>query len=71
MKFAASLIAFGATEYTSINIIGFNAPEWVITFMGSLFCRCLPTGIYTTNNKVVCEYIAENSECKIVVAENM
>ena len=71
MNYAASLIAFGAEEYTSINIIGFNSPEWHISFLGSLFCRCLPTGIYTTNNQNTCEYIAKNSECKIVISENM
>lgn len=71
MNFAASLIAYRFSEHTSINIIGFNSPEWAITFFGTLFARCLPTGIYTTNSNEVCEYIVENSECKIVVSENM
>lgn len=71
MNFAASLIAHRFPEHTSINIIGFNSPEWAITFYGSLFGRCLPTGIYTTNSDEVCEYIVENSECKVVVSENM
>lgn len=55
---------------SAINIIGFNAPEWNITFFGSIFARCLPVGIYTTNHKSVCQFIGRHSECKIVVAEN-
>lgn len=70
-NFAASLIAYRFPEHTSINIIGFNSPEWAITFYGSLFARSLPTGVYTTNSLPVCEYIVENSECKMVVSENL
>jgi long-chain-fatty-acid--CoA ligase ACSBG len=54
MKFAASLIAYKFKEYTSVNIIGFNAPEWAITFYGTLFARAIATGIYTTNSPQVC-----------------
>jgi len=32
--------------------------------------RCIPVGIYTTNNKETCDYIAKHSEAKIVLAEN-
>lgn len=31
----------------------------------------MATGIYTTNSQQVCEFIAENSECKVIVAENI
>jgi long-chain-fatty-acid--CoA ligase ACSBG len=30
----------------------------------------LPVGVYTTNNSEACYYIAENSECSVVVVEN-
>lgn len=56
---------------SAVNIIGFNAPHWNITFFGSIFARCLPVGIYTTNSEGSCAYIAEHSECKVVVAENL
>jgi long-chain-fatty-acid--CoA ligase ACSBG len=68
--FGRALIALGVEEHTSLNLIGFNAPEWNIAFFGSIFARCLPTGIYTTNSVKSCEYVAQHSECKIVVAEN-
>jgi long-chain-fatty-acid--CoA ligase ACSBG len=48
--FAKALIAAGCPEFTSVNIIGFNSPEWNISFLGSIFARSLPTGIYTTNS---------------------
>lgn len=52
------MIAYQFNEFTSMNIIGFNSPEWAIAFFGGLFSRAIPTGIYTTNSQEVCEYIA-------------
>ena len=51
VKFAASMIAYKFPQYTSINIIGFNSPEWAIAFFGGLFSRSISTGIYTTNSQ--------------------
>ncbi len=68
MKFAASMIAYQFPQFTSVNIIGFNSPEWAIAFYGSLFARSIATGIYTTNSQQVCEFIAENSDCKLLIA---
>lgn len=69
-KFAKALIAFNCPEHTTINIIGFNSPEWCFAFFGSLFARCLPVGIYSTNNVEACEYVATHSEAKIILSEN-
>lgn len=52
--FGKSLIALGVTPYRSVNIIGFNAPEWVISFYGSIFGYYLPIGVYTTNAPDAC-----------------
>ena len=70
IKFAKSVIAYKLPQHAAVNIIGFNAPEWCFAFYGSLFARCLPVGIYTTNSQQVCEYIAEHSEAKMILAEN-
>jgi long-chain-fatty-acid--CoA ligase ACSBG len=64
-------VAFEFAEFTDVNIIGFNSPEWAIAFYGAIFARMIPTGIYTTNSAEVCRYIVENSRSKIIVAENM
>lgn len=54
---------------SAVNIIGFNSPEWLITFMGSIHAHNLPVGIYTTNNPEACHYVSEHSECELVVAD--
>lgn len=69
MTFGRSLIELGC-NMSAVNIIGFNDPAWMISFFGSLFARCLPVGVYTTNNAASCSYIAEHSECSVVVAED-
>lgn len=38
--------------------------------MGSIFARCIPVGIYTTNSQSTCEYIVNHSGAKVVVVEN-
>lgn len=52
--FGKALIALKVTPYRSVNIIGFNAPEWVISFYGSIFGYYLPVGVYTTNSHEAC-----------------
>jgi long-chain-fatty-acid--CoA ligase ACSBG len=49
MTFGKALIALGLTNFSAVNIIGFNSPEWAIAFSGSIFGHYLPIGIYTTN----------------------
>lgn len=56
MSFAASLIKIGVQERKSVNIIGFNSPEWAIAFFGSIFANNVPSGVYTTNTKESCLY---------------
>ena len=70
MRVAKSLVALGLPEFAGVNLIGFNAPEWVMAFNGASFARCIPVGIYTTNSKEVCEYIAQHSETRVIIAEN-
>lgn len=52
--FGKALISLGVTPYHSVNIIGFNSPEWVISFYGSIFGFYLPVGVYTTNGPEAC-----------------
>lgn len=69
IDFASALIEFNITEFKAVNIIGFNAPEWNIAFMGSIHAHNLPVGIYTTNNPEACLYVSEHSECELLVAD--
>lgn len=46
----------GVTERSSVNIMGHNAPEWTIAFMGGVHANCVSTGIYITNLPEACFY---------------
>jgi len=70
MRFSRAMINIGVGQRSATNIIGFNSPEWVISFAGSLLSNCVPVGVYTTNGPEACQYIAEHSECKLVIVEN-
>ncbi|OMJ90540.1 hypothetical protein SteCoe_7131 [Stentor coeruleus] len=69
-KFAASLIALNIKAFSTTNIIGFNSPQWVIGFNGTIFAGCIPVGTYTTNNVEACEYIAGHSEAQLILVQN-
>jgi long-subunit acyl-CoA synthetase (AMP-forming) len=46
----------GVTERKAVNILGHNAPEWVIAFMGGATYNCIVSGVYPTNNAEACYY---------------
>lgn len=49
--------------------MGFNSPEWVFSFMGSLLYNSVVTGIYTTNAPEACHYQVEHSDAEVIVVE--
>ena len=53
-----------------LNLIGFNSMEWFISFYGSIFAGLMPVGVYTTNQPDACEYVADHSDCAMVVVED-
>ena len=69
-NFGKALLSLELTPYSAVNIIGFNAPEWNISFFGSIFASYLPVGIYTTNSADACQYIVQHSEAEVIIAEN-
>lgn len=69
--FGKALIFLGCEKFDAINIIGFNAPEWLFANFGAIAAGCVPAGIYTTNNPESCEYVAKHSGAKVVVCEGM
>jgi len=60
----------GASEWSGVNIIGFNSPEWNIAFYGAICCNMISAGVYTTNASDACLYVAENSDAEIVILED-
>lgn len=60
--FAKGLHEIGVDERKSINIMGFNSPEWVIAMFGANFHNNVVSGVYITNTAEACVYQAKHSE---------
>ena len=56
-RFAKALISLGFEPHRSVNIIGFNSPEWFVADVGAIFAGGIAAGIYTTNLSDACQYI--------------
>jgi long-chain-fatty-acid--CoA ligase ACSBG len=56
MAFAKAVLSMGVTERAGIAMMGFNAPEWAMAFMGGIMANCISTGIYVTNTPDACMY---------------
>ncbi len=46
---AKAFIKLGLERFSSVGILGFNAPEWFIAQMGAIMAGGFSVGIYTTN----------------------
>ena len=67
---ARAFIACGLKPWQAVSIVGFNAPEWMLAFLGCIHAGGIAAGIYTTNNPGQCKYIAEHSKSAVAVVEN-
>ncbi|WAQ98367.1 ACBG2-like protein, partial [Mya arenaria] len=67
---AKSLIKLGLEPHHGVSILGFNSPEWYISFLGAVFAGGKGTGIYATNTAEACGYVLKNSRSNVVVVEN-
>ena len=71
MAFAKGLTKLDVDERAVVNIMGFNSPEWAITFTGSALRNNIVSGVYTTNGATACQYQAEHSEAQVIVVETL
>eukprot|EP00428_Durinskia_dybowskii_P074389 CAMPEP_0170405002 /NCGR_PEP_ID=MMETSP0117_2-20130122/26943_1 /TAXON_ID=400756 /ORGANISM="Durinskia baltica, Strain CSIRO CS-38" /LENGTH=656 /DNA_ID=CAMNT_0010662077 /DNA_START=51 /DNA_END=2018 /DNA_ORIENTATION=+ len=69
MSFAKSLVFLKVDKFKIINILGFNAPAWLLASNGAVLAGCIGAGIYMTNNAEACHYISEHSKAEVVVLE--
>ena len=67
---AHAMHALGVRRGDSVNIIGFNSPEWLIADVAGIFCGAKAAGIYTTNGPEACHYISEHSGAVVVVCQD-
>lgn len=71
INFAKAAISIGVEPYQTVNILGFNAPEWYFAFIGGMYAAVVPVGVYITNNSETCVYIAQHSDCGLLVVDSI
>ena len=71
MAFAKSLHFLGVDQRKSVNIMGFNSPEWAISYQGSMLHNNVVSGVYTTNGAEACHYQAEHSEAQVISVDTL
>ncbi|XP_069061776.1 long-chain-fatty-acid--CoA ligase ACSBG2-like isoform X2 [Pleurodeles waltl] len=67
---AKGFLRLGLEPFHGVGILGFNAPEWLISTIGGIMAGGLAVGIYTSNSPEACQYVAENCKANILVVEN-
>ena len=71
VAFSKSMEAIGVEPRKSVNICGFNSPEWAISFFGGILHNNVSSGVYQTNTPEVRVYQALNSEAQVIVVDNL
>jgi long-chain-fatty-acid--CoA ligase ACSBG len=69
-RFARAVTSLEIGSRKCVNILGFNSPEWAISYVGAVIADCVPVGVYTTSTPDAVQYIGEHSEAELVVVQN-
>uniref|UniRef100_T1IW95 long-chain-fatty-acid--CoA ligase n=1 Tax=Strigamia maritima TaxID=126957 RepID=T1IW95_STRMM len=67
---AKGFIKLGFVAFHSVGILGFNSPEWLISYLAAIFAGGFSAGVYTTNSAEACYHVLNDCEANIVVVEN-
>jgi acyl-CoA synthetase (AMP-forming)/AMP-acid ligase II len=67
---ARAMMACGVEQFDSVNIFGFNSPEWFISDLGAIFCGAKAAGIYPTDTPEQASYKCLHSDAKVVIVED-
>jgi len=70
LSFAKALLKLDFKPHSSVNILGFNSPEWFYSLLGCVAAGGIAAGIYTTNLADACAYITEHSDCEVVCLDD-
>ena len=70
MRFAKACHQLNMSPRSGCAIMGFNAPEWAFSCIGSILNGQVFTGIYITNQADAVLYQTQHSESEVVVVEN-
>ena len=67
---ALGLIALGIEKGDRVSILGNTRPEWTYFDFAALSIGATVVPIYQTNSPEECRYVLENSDAKVVIAED-
>ena len=65
-----ALIALGLPPGATVGILGFNRPEWTLSYLGAMTAGAVPVGIYLTCAPNQVAYVASHAEMRVIVVEN-
>jgi long-chain acyl-CoA synthetase len=65
-----SLIALGLEPGSTVSLLGFNRPEWVVLDVASMAIGGAAAGIYATCSPDEVQYIIDHAASKVVLVEN-
>lgn len=71
IQFALSCISLGVLPFQSVNIIGYNSPEWFISFIGGIMSCIVPVGVNESFNEDTYNYIAKSTNCGILCIDTI
>lgn len=66
---AKAMIAYGLERGDSVNIFGFNSPEWFIGMMGAVLAGGKAAGIYPSDNEEQLQYKSHHSNGSVAFVE--
>ncbi len=67
---ARALIALGVPAGGTVGILGFNRPEWTLSYLGAMAAGAVPVGIYQTCSPNQVAYVAGHAEMRVLVVED-
>lgn len=66
---AKAFMKLGVQQFGSVSIFGFNAPEWMISAYGAMFCGAKYVGIYSTDTPDQVQYKVAHSGSVVMVVD--
>lgn len=67
---AKAFLKLGLQRYHAVGILGYNAPEWIYSAVGTILAGGFEAGIYSTSSPDACLHYLNLSRANIVVVEN-
>lgn len=68
--FANACLKMGVESKDACVVMGFNTPQWLIAFHGSVQAGGVIVGSYPTNGIETCEYLGQDCGAKLVLTES-